>query len=102
MPPFVPSEHIIATPIAVFTFNALPLLIPVAYRLPQATPELRLGTISRNTIRWSLRLASISAIVWYAFLSGWGSWPYDAMHPKRVFISLSQHVSTSSVQLSFY
>jgi hypothetical protein len=102
MPPFVPSEHIIATPIAVFIFNALPLLIPVAYRLPQATPELRLGTISRNTLRWSLRLASISAIVWYAFLSGWGSWPYDAMHPKRVFISLAQHVSTSPIQISCY
>jgi len=35
-------------------------------------------------------------VVWYAYISGLGAWPFDAEHPKRVFISFAEDVSHSS------
>jgi hypothetical protein len=101
MPPFVPAEHIIATSIVIFTWFTLPLITPLAYRLPSsASPYYErhgpMISITRQHVIWLIRITGIAAVVWYAYLSGLGAWPFDAEHPKRVFISFAEDVSHSS------
>lgn len=91
MPSFVPAEHIIATPIAVFLFLTLPLATPLASRL-QATSTGSTRANSYVAIIWVLRIAMVTAVLWYAFLSGWGTWPFDPEHPRRVFMSFTEYV----------
>ncbi|CCA75676.1 hypothetical protein PIIN_09666, partial [Serendipita indica DSM 11827] len=104
MPPFVPAEHIIASLVAVFLYLACPLLVPLAYRLPipttssPATASLT-SSVNGPNVRWCLRIASVGAVAWFAYLSGLGTWPFDAEHPKRIFISLSEDVSTGQYGL---
>lgn len=95
MPPFVPAEHIIATPIPVLTFLTLPLIIPLACRLPTrlASSDTSLVSITRKHVVWAVRLTIVGAVAWYAFLSGWGAWPFDSEHPKRIFVSFTDDVS---------
>ncbi|KAG8877791.1 hypothetical protein FRC20_010042 [Serendipita sp. 405] len=91
MPPFVPAEHIIATLVAVFVFLSLPLLPALVYRLPFSSQHSGSSSIAtRANLRNVLRLACALSVVWFAFVSGWGSWPFDPAHPKRIFVSLSE------------
>jgi len=92
MPPFVPAEHIIATPVAVFVFLSIPLSIPLASRL-QASSVGGSGLNAHFAVGWLLRIATVAAVLWYAFISGWGAWPFDPEHPKRIFLSFTEDVS---------
>lgn len=113
MPPFVPAEHIIATQVALFTFLALPLLPSLIHRLPESparkvsgSPTLStilaesipssLGALSQRHILRTTRAMGVGAIIWFAYISGLGSWPFDSQHPKRIFISFTEDVSIHS------
>lgn len=109
MPPFVPAEHIIATLVGLFTFLAFPLLSPLMQRIPRSSVQK--ASIPNPTNYWvnsvptslhsltqlhvvrSVGAIGIAAMVWFAYVSGWGDWPFDSEHPKRVFISFTEDVS---------
>jgi hypothetical protein len=112
MPPFVPAEHIIASLVAFFTFLSFPLPASLIHRVPQspsrkASDNTSLSTILaesipksldsvyRHHVLRSIGAVGIGAVLWFAYISGWGSWPFDRQHPKRIFISFTEDVSIS-------
>lgn len=53
-------------------------------------------SITRRHVIWLIRITAVAAAAWFAYLSGLGAWPFDAEHPKRIFISFTEDVSYSS------